>query len=212
MPNTATSPYFLAGLAAVVCFFLSGALVGFSLFSVGAARVRLLRSLGWLLLLMVLALAWLGRDLLADLRGPQGLTAAVEPDMAALADWTRRTLSVLIFALSMVFTSLMTAFASIRGARAAEAFRSLPWAVVGVKVVLASAAVMALLEQAGLPPGDQDAIARGELAGVARPLLDSTVAVFRWLLPAAVVWVLLSYVCSWWLRRQPQTAPAEESA
>jgi len=208
MPNTATSPYFLAGIAAVACFFLSGALVGFSLFSVGASRARLLRILGWLLLLMVAALAWLGVELLNDLRGPDGLTAVIEPDTNALADWTRRTLSVLIFALSTVFASLMTAFGSIRGGRAGEAFRALPWAVVGAKVVLASAAVMALLGQASLDPSAEDAIAPGDLADVARPLLDSTVAVFGWLGPAALVWVLLSFVFSWWLRRQPKPADA----
>lgn len=196
MPETATSPYFLAGLGAVVCFFATGALMGFGLFSVGESRRRLLRAMAILLTLMLAALAWLGWDMLTELRGPNGLMTAEEPGSAELADWSRRMLSVLIFGLATVFTSLLSAFSFVRAGQASGGFRCLPWAIVGVKVVLGSWAILQLLSRATLPPEVEGAIPEGELASTAGVVLDETLRVMQWMWPAALLIVAMSAVVS----------------
>lgn len=216
MPDTATSPYFLAGLGAVLCFFLTGALVGFSLFTAANARLRLLQALASLLTVMVLVLAWLSHDLLGSLEGEGGLLATPEPGAEALAGWTRETLSVLLFALSTVFTSLLAAFAWVRAGAAGAAFRAVPWAVVAVKVVLAAAAMMALLGRAALAPEAPDAIPAGALAATAEPLLTATRDSLMLWGGIALGLTLLSWPVGWMLGRvkpgEGTTPPAADEA
>jgi hypothetical protein len=205
MPDTATSPYFLAGLGAVVCFFATGALVGFGLFAVGEARQKLLRALAILLTIMLVVLAWLGRDLMTELRSPNGLVSAEEPGTTELAGWSRNTLSVLIFGIATVFTSLLSAFSFVRAGQASSGFRCLPWAIVGVKVVLGSFAILQLLSRAGLSPESEESIPHGELAGIAGPVLDETLRVMQWMWPAALTLVVFSAVISYIkVRKEPE--------
>ena len=197
MSKTLLSPYFLAGLLAVVFFFLTAALVGLSLFTAPAGKKRLLRAESVAMLLVLAFLSWLSFGLWQEL---QALLDTPEPAPLQLGDWGRRTASLLLLGLSMVFASLVGCFGWVRAGFAGNGVRMLVWSFLCLKIVTSSVTVLDLLSRAQVQ--GQEAIPSGELAGVAAPILDEISADILFWLPTTGVLLLLSVGASLWLRRR----------
>jgi len=202
MENTFTSPYFLAGLLAVIFFFLSAALIGLSLFATPSAKRKLLLAENVALLLVLSFLLFLGWELWQEL---QRLTATVEPSLTQLGDWSRRSVSVLLLGLSVVFASLIGCFGWVRAGFAGRGVRNLVAALIGLRVVLASVSVLDLLSRAA--NNGEQAIAAGDLAGEANLIFQSIASnLTGWGLFCALVFGL-SFAASFWLGGRAQSAP-----
>lgn len=197
MSSTLLSPYFLAGLLAVVFFFLTAALVGLSLFAAPSGKKKLLRAEGAAMFLVLAFLTWLSLGLWEDL---QALLGVPEPAPLQLGDWGRRTASLLLLGLSLVFASLVGCFGWVRAGFAGNGVRMLVWAFLCLKVVTASVTVLDLLARAQVQ--GEEAIPDGELAGVAAPILDEIQADILFWLPTTGVLLLLSLAGSLWLRKR----------
>ncbi len=196
MGSTFTSPYFLAGLLAVIFFFLSAALVGLSLFATASGKRKLLLAENVALLLVFSFLLFLAWQLWQEL---QLLTASVEPTLTQLGDWMRRGTSVLLLGLSAVFGSLIGCFGWVRAGFAGRGVRNLVVALFSLRVVLASVAVLDLLSRAS--SNGEQAIAAGDLAAEADTVLQSIASQLQswgWFCAIALI---LSLLASFWLGR-----------
>ncbi|MHC4823746.1 MAG: hypothetical protein ACYTEP_06980 [Planctomycetota bacterium] len=197
MSSTLLSPYFLAGLLAVVFFFLTAALVGLSLFAAPSGKKKLLRAESVAMLLVLGFMTWLCLGMWEDL---QALLRTPEPAPMQLGDWGRRTASLLLLGLSLVFASLVGCFGWVRAGFAGNGVRMLVWSFLCLKVVTASVSLLDLLSRAQVQ--GEGAIPSGDLAGVAAPILDEISADILFWIPTTGVLLLVSLAASLWLRRR----------
>lgn len=189
----ASDPFFLAGFAAVLFVFLTCAFVGLSLFRAGKRRLAIMRYQSVVLVLQVVFLGWLAATLWGQLDAMRQLP---EPLSADLDQWTRRTFSVLLMGITLVFTSLLTTFGWARAGLVGNAMRSVVWAIPGVKLVISSVIVSGLLYRAGRPAGHEEAIAKGELAEVASGILAPLESVGTVWVPICVAMFAVSALIS----------------
>ena len=195
--STLLSAYFLAGLLAVVFFFLSAALVGLSLFAAPSGKRKLMLAESVALTLVLGLLTFLSWQLWGEL---QHLRDAVWPLPKRLGDWGRRVTSVLLLGLSLVFGSLAGCFGWFRAGFAGNGIRTLVWTFLGLKVVTTSLSVLDLLHHALLK--GEGSIPAGGLAGVAAPVLEELAEGMLWWLPLCGGIFLLSVVGSVVMRRR----------
>lgn len=186
-----SDPFFYAGIAAVLFIFLTCILVGLSLFSTGKAQVGYLRKQSVALFLQLGLLAWLCLTLWDQIDAMRHLP---EPLVSEIEVWFRRAMSVLLVGISTVFASLLTTFGWVRIGNVGNSMRSVIWAILGVKVVIASVVVLGLMEQAHLGKGEEDAIPRGELPEVSEKLLQPLESIATIWLPACLVLFAISVV------------------
>lgn len=187
-----TSPFFWAGLAAVIFFFLTLALVGLSWFAPTSGKKRLLTAEAVALFLMVGLTLGLGWD---HWQRIQALTATPEPEAELITDWAREGVTLMILGLSLVFGSLLSCFSWVRAGFAGNGIRSVIWAIAGLRVVLWSVALIDLYNRAS-NPSDPEFIADGQLAGIAAPMLEAMAGSILFWLPACCVLFGISIVAS----------------
>lgn len=186
-------PFFLGGLAALLWFFSTALFVGLSLFDRRAAPGAWMRRQGGMFQIQLLVTATLCGLLWSQL---QPLTSLPEPTLADIESWMRRATSLLLLGISAVFASLATAFGWVRVGRAGSAFRSVVWAVLALKVVIASLGVMTLLDRARLK-GGEDAIPVGQLPEAAEQALSSLPSIATVWLPITLALIIASAWMSW---------------
>ena len=116
--NTFFSLYFLLGLIAVIAFFSSTALVGFSLFhSDLKVRTKVIAVQGVVLLLEFLFLLFLTKDLIQE---SYLLFLEPEPSLLQIGALSRNFVSYLLFGLALIFGLLISAFSWIKLSRLIE--------------------------------------------------------------------------------------------
>jgi len=196
MDSTFFSLFFLAGLVAVIFFFLTGALVGLSLFAAPSGKEKLMRAQSVALTLVTVFMLWLGWTLWGDI---QLLHGAVEPSKTLLAEWARELMSMVLLGIAVVFGSLITCFGWVRAGFAGNGIRSVVWALIGVRITISSLTLVNLVSNAS-GEGDQ-MIPNGELASVANPILENVqgdMASWAWIV---VTVFTLSVVASVFFRK-----------
>ena len=110
--NTFFSLYFLLGLIAVIAFFSSTALVGFSLFHPSLRlRKKLIALQGLCLILEFVFLLFLTSDLIQDL---SLIFLESDPTLAQVGGLSRHFVSYLFFSIALIFGLLISAFSWIK--------------------------------------------------------------------------------------------------
>jgi len=110
--DTFFSLYFLLGLIAVIAFFSSTALVGFSLFHPSLRlRKRLIALQGLCLILEFVFLLFLTSDLIQEL---SSIFSESDPTLAQVGGISRHFVSYLLFSLALIFGLLISAFSWIK--------------------------------------------------------------------------------------------------
>ncbi|MDP7063205.1 MAG: hypothetical protein QF489_09790 [Planctomycetota bacterium] len=195
-----TDPFFYGGIAAALFILLTCLLVGLSLFQTGAAQAGYLRKQSFALFLQLSLLLWLSATLWGQIEPMRHLPEPQEPELQV---WFRRAMSVLLVGISTVFASLLATFGWVRTGKVGNAMRSVVWSILGVKIVIASVVVLGLLEQAHLGPGEEGAIAHGDLPGVSEEILQPLESIATVWLPGCVAFLVISVVISIGKRRAP---------
>jgi hypothetical protein len=161
LDSTFFSFYFVLGLMAVCVFFLSAAMIGFALFSTDTnTRFRLVRIQSVLFACELALLVYVSRDASAALAAMPD-----EPTLPQIGEVSREMMSFLLLGLSMVFSGLITAFASIKCGKANAAFAILVCTIFNLKATLASLSLLDVLGRAANPKRE-NGIGEGEFTSI----------------------------------------------
>jgi len=183
--NLFAQPFFLVGLASVLWMFLGGTLTGFALFLPGGPYRGLMRAQTVLLAAGLLLLFWASSRIGVEL---QAVIDGAEVGRAEVLARRKESLSLILLGIATVFNALVTGFGWIRIGDAGNALRTVPWALPGVRVVMAAVGLQALLDTvSGI---DGEPLPAGELPGAFAALLDpaaATLTTMTYLLGGLVV-------------------------
>lgn len=141
--NLLAQPFFLVGLAGVLWMFLGGTLTGFALFLPGGPHRGLMRAQTAVAVAGFALLYWAAAAVGGEL---QAVVDGAEVGRAEVLERRKESLSLILLALASVFNALVTGFGWIRIGDAGNALRTVPWAILGVRVATGGVALQGLLD------------------------------------------------------------------
>jgi hypothetical protein len=165
--NLFAQPFFLVGLAGVMWMFFGGTLTGFALFLPGGPYRGLMRAQTVLLAVGLVLLYWASARIGVEL---QAVVDGAEVGRAEVLERRKESLSLILLGVASVFNALLTGFGWIRLGDAGNALRTVPWALPGVRVVMAAVGLQALLDTVSGAGGEP--LPAAELPATFSGLLD----------------------------------------